>query len=592
MKGKITIITLQFFKSINKKDRNSYTLFIPQTLILSLLLFVLNLFNTPICAQEKVPSKKEIAQLVKEANEYMKAGSFDKSLMKSRLALQYAIAIKDDNLTATSYNTIAANFDELAIHDKAFFYYKKGLWHAEKTNNDILKNWINNNLGNIYCFDKQQYEKGIVHYKKSLEYSDKLHDIKQTVFTKLNITWAYFDIGRFNDGLPYLKYVNKYHEKYGDESTIVVLNMLNGMYSAYKNDTKKANSFFQNAIKSGIEGEEKSDLSYSYQEYSKFLSKTGDYKKAYENLVLYNQITAELNNEEKLKKANVAGINLEIDEYKREIDKIENQYKTKQNILLENQYKNKRFTIIIISLFIIIVILFYFFFQNTRLKQKNKLKDIKNKMQQNMINASIDGQEIERKKIAAFLHDNISGLLTSAGLHLSAFSSQNQLPTEEITKTKAILEEAHDKVRDLSHELLPALLSKFGLFYALQDLCEKNTTTIILFEYSSTIATRTRYNEKFEMKIYNIISELFNNIIKHSQASKAKLTLQEDNNLLMIQVSDNGKGFDTEKFEIGENFGLNQIQARIDKMNGTFSIYSRIGSGTSVTIKVPYLDRK
>jgi len=259
---------------------------------------------------------------------------------------------------------------------------------------------------------------------------------------------------------------------------------------------------------------------------------------------------------------------------------------------LEKQFKNKRFTFILILLLATTIILFYFLFQNARLKQKSKLKDIENKMQQNIINASIDGQEIERKKIAAFLHDNISGLLTTAGLHLSAFSSQNQLPTEEITKTKAILEEAHDKVRDLSHELLPALLSKFGLFYALQDLCEKNTTNIIHFEYSSPIPTRIRYNEEFEMKIYNIISELFSNVIKHSQANQAKLALEEKDNLLLIQVYDNGKGFDTEKFEIGKSFGLNQIQARIDNMAGTFSIFSTLGSGTSISIKLPFLDRK
>ena len=112
-----------------------------------------------------------------------------------------------------------------------------------------------------------------------------------------------------------------------------------------------------------------------------------NYKKAYENLALYNAITAELNNEEKLKKFNVAGINLEIDEYKREIDKIETKYKTKQSLLLEKQSKNKKISIIIISLLLLVIILFYFLFQNTKLKQKNKLKDIQSKIQQNIINA-------------------------------------------------------------------------------------------------------------------------------------------------------------------------------------------------------------
>ncbi|MBP6180368.1 ATP-binding protein [Flavobacterium sp.] len=554
-------------------------------------LLLLTLFSAPSFAQKKTLSKKEITLLSKEANKYMKEGNFEKSLVKARIALHYAIAIKDDNLIASTYNTIAANFDELAEFDKAFFYYNKGLLYANKTTNNQLKNWIYNNLGNIYCFDKKQYQKGIICYKNSLKYSKKTNDFSQIVFTKLNITWAYFDIGHFDEGYPYLEYINKHHIKYGDESTIVALNMLNGMYYSHKNDIKKANFFFQNAIKFGNEGDEKSDLSFSHQEYSKFLLKNGEFKKAYENLALYNTITAELNTEEKVKKINVAGINLEIDRYKREIDYIETKYKTKQNLLIEKQTKNKKISIIVISSLLLIIILFYILFQNTKLKQNNKLKDLQSKIQENIINASINGQELERKKIASFLHDNISALLSSAGLHLNVFTSQNQSPPQEILKTKAILVEAHDKVRDLSHELMPTLLARFGLFYALEDLCEKNSNSVIEFEYSSLIPTKTRYNEEFEMKIYFIISELLNNIIKHSKARNAKISVQENNKSLQIHVYDNGKGFNTAHFHSLEGFGLNQIQARINNLKGSISIDSKQNHGTSIYIIVPVVEK-
>ncbi|WP_269685179.1 tetratricopeptide repeat-containing sensor histidine kinase [Flavobacterium lacustre] len=561
----------------------------PKSLFFSFLLPLLYICSPSAFAQEKTPSFALITQEVKEAKILMKAGSFEKSLVQSRLALRHAIAIKDDNLIASSYHTIAANFDELSEYEKAFYYYNKGLIYANKTNNDVLKNWIYNNLGNIYCFDKKQYEKGIFYYKKSLAYSKKINDPSQVVFTKLNIAWAYFDIGQFGKGYPYLKHINLHHKKYGDSSTIVALNMLNGMYYSYKNDTKKAHSFFQNAIKLGNEGTEKSDLSYSHQEYSKFLLKNGDYKKAYENLDIYNALTSALNDEEKLKKVNVAGINLEIDEYKREIEKIESEYKSKQRILLREQALNKRIVIVVISLFIVSIILFYFLFQNTNLKQKNRLNSIKSKIQQNVINASITGQEMERKKIATFLHDNISALLSSAGLHLNVFATNTKNGCQEISKTIALLEEAHDKVRDLSHELLPVLLARFGLLYALQDLCEKNSNSNILFEYESDIAITKRYSEEFEMKIYFITTELLNNIIKHSEATLAKVIIKEQNSLLHIQVYDNGNGFDTNLNHI-EGFGITQIRARVDTMKGLFFINSKVGTGTTITIDVPIFE--
>jgi tetratricopeptide (TPR) repeat protein len=131
----------------------------PKRLFFSFLLLLLYFCSPSAFAQEKTPSFALITQEVKEAKILMKAGSFEKSLVKSRLALRHAIAIKDDNLIASSYHTIAANFDELSEYEKAFYYYNKGLIYANKTNNDVLKNWIYNNLGNIYCFDKKQYER-------------------------------------------------------------------------------------------------------------------------------------------------------------------------------------------------------------------------------------------------------------------------------------------------------------------------------------------------------------------------------------------------------------------------------------------------
>jgi two-component system NarL family sensor kinase len=563
--------------------RNKYLFF---------LFFLPTFFGNLLFSQNRIPSKKEMTELATEATNLMKAGKFEKSLIKSRIALKIAIILKDDEGIATCYNTIAASFDELTEPDKAFFYYQKGLVYANRTNNNQLKNWLNNNLGNIYCFNRKDYVKGISYYKKSLEYSIKSSDSAKIVFTKLNITWAYFDIGKFNEGLPYLKFINKYHIKFGDNSLTGVLNMLNGMYASYNKEPLKANSYFQKAIQIGIEQDIKSDLALAYLEYSQFLLKTGDHEKAYQNLALYNTTKAEAADEDKHKKANVAGINLELDEYKREIDNIETEYKTKQQILVEHQSKNKQISIIIISLLILIIIMFYFLFQNLRLKEINKIKDIQSKIQEKVITASVNGQEMERKKIANFLHDNISALLSTAGLHLSVFSAKNHLESEEIRKTKAILKEAHDKIRDLSHNLLPSLLTRFGLFYAVNDLCEKNSNSSISFEYSSNMETAIRYNEDFEMKIYFITMELLNNIIKHSKATIAFISIEEKDKSLFIHVRDNGKGFELDKFNTVEGFGLNQIRARINNIGGETTIISKIKSGTSIHIKVPISYKK
>lgn len=278
-------------------------------------------------------------------------------------------------------------------------------------------------------------------------------------------------------------------------------------------------------------------------------------------------------------------------QYKETLKEIQTPENSKKNPVLAlnkfEQLRNKKVVSLFIVLIIILFFLFYFFYKNNRLKQKIKRKDIKQKILLNVINAGIDSQEIERKKIAAFLHDNVNSLLSSAGLHLNVFTTQNNINSEEIQKTKAILVEAHDLLRDMSHDLVPALLVRFGLIYALEDLCERNSNSNIVFEFSSTIPTERRYIEKFEMKIYFIVSELFNNIIKHSEAKKTTISLVEKNNQLVIRIHDNGKGFIIKKTKETEGFGLNRIRARIKKFKGSFTLNSKPNEGTTIKIKIP-----
>jgi tetratricopeptide (TPR) repeat protein len=330
------------------------------------LLFVLNCFSDNSIAQTRTYSKQEITNLTDEDSRYLKESNFEKSLDISKLALRSSINANDLYSTAISYITIAANYAEMAEFDKAIFFYNKSLSYADKTSNDTLRKRINNNLGNIYCFEKKQYEKGINFYENSLKYSQKLADTNQVFMTKLNIAWAYFDIGLFEKGFPSLEFINKYNKKYGDETNAVAVNMLNGMYYGYKGIHNKATSSFINAIKYGNEGNEKSDLSFSYLEYSKYLLKKGDYKNAYENLARYNIITDELYNEEKIKKANLAGINLELDEYKREIDKIE----TEKVAQLQSLRKSKIIVLLFAVVFCFLLLLLYTLFKNNNFKKK------------------------------------------------------------------------------------------------------------------------------------------------------------------------------------------------------------------------------
>lgn len=228
-------------------------------------------------------------------------------------------------------------------------------------------------------------------------------------------------------------------------------------------------------------------------------------------------------------------------------------------------------------------------YSQNELQQQKKLEQLKSQSQVKIINATIDGKETERKQIAEILHDNVSALLSSANMHLEASCKQfdGSIPLE-LQKTQQIIAEASEKIRDLSHNLMSSVLLKFGLEYAIKDVAKKFSNSDI--KINTAIHNVYRYSQEFEIKTFNIIQELVNNILKHSNAKNAYIMMEEEYNNLAIIVKDDGEGFDN-KTEEDKGIGLNQIEARIHMMNGTFLIESVKGEGTKASIRMPVVRR-
>lgn len=227
----------------------------------------------------------------------------------------------------------------------------------------------------------------------------------------------------------------------------------------------------------------------------------------------------------------------------------------------------------------------------TKLLQNQQIDKLRSETQVRILNATIDGKESERKQIAETLHDSVSALLSSANLHLQATRKQfNGSTPLEIDKTQEIIAEASHKIRDLSHTLVSSVLLKFGLNFAIKEIATKYSNSELIIE--TEIEKVARYHQNFEIKVYNIINELINNILKHSMAKKALITLKEEEGKLYITIKDNGVGFDKTKINENHGLGINQIDARIQMMKGYFNIDSSKKKGTKITIELPIVERE
>ncbi len=317
-------------------------------------------------SQPSVYNKKETIRLSDKASKYLTELKFKESLFFSREALKQAIYLKDDYLIANAYNTIAGNYDELSENDKAILNYEKALFYADRTKNDSVKGWLNNNLGNIYFFEKKQYKKGISYYNTAIAYAEKTSDTSRLVFTHLNLAWGYFDIDDHKNGYKHLSYCNKYFDKFGDLSSDVTLRMLNGVYQGHLGNHAEAESYFSQAIALGKKSGDTYNLSYTYHEYSKFLLSLGNYQNAYKYLSLYNDLKEDIYGNDKLKSADVEGVNFEMDEYKRAIEKIETEKKMQE---LRLQKSRTTVTLFIVGI-VVLLILLYTLYKSYRFRIK------------------------------------------------------------------------------------------------------------------------------------------------------------------------------------------------------------------------------
>lgn len=227
-------------------------------------------------------------------------------------------------------------------------------------------------------------------------------------------------------------------------------------------------------------------------------------------------------------------------------------------------------------------------------KLKLQLKEIgKYKDKLKKLNAQIiDSEERERKRIASYLHDGIGQLLAIANMELSCLfdeklSPENKSSLEESAK---LMKEAITQTRFLTYELEPPMLYESGLIATLKWRAKQIADmTGMAVKVDATIK-HFAINENTRIVLYRSINELLNNAIKHSNAKKLDIKIEQTDNRYLIAVKDDGVGFSYPSLKkeniINGKFGLFSLNERLESINGRLVIQSKPGKGTKATIKI------
>lgn len=232
-------------------------------------------------------------------------------------------------------------------------------------------------------------------------------------------------------------------------------------------------------------------------------------------------------------------------------------------------------------------ILAFFLFKNVRNKQKAKLEITQKEGQIAQKQKLIQGQLIERKRLAEELHDGLGGTLGGIKMRLSHF--EPHIGSEQFGNLLKDLGLACEEVRSISHNLMPSILLDTSLDQVISNyvgkLIDPNTTKVNLDFYPIKELEGLEIEVKSEL--YRIIQEVLQNVSKYAEATNVNLSLMKAENELQLLVEDNGVGFDLDDAKTG--IGIKNIKSRVESLKGVFSIDSYKGRGTTVSIVVPII---
>ncbi|HEY4323177.1 MAG TPA: sensor histidine kinase [Mucilaginibacter sp.] len=241
---------------------------------------------------------------------------------------------------------------------------------------------------------------------------------------------------------------------------------------------------------------------------------------------------------------------------------------------------------LVIVILIVFLFLFVIIYQRKMIKNQVELRKLHDEKQTDLLNAVFETQESERKRLAEDLHDSVGQVLSAIKLNLHRLDKNCVSETSQplLADTRNLTDECLVEIRNIIQNVLPPVLTDYGLMEALEGLCVKIEQTTGVKVILKKNLKEIRFQPEIELAFYRIAQELFSNAIKHSEATLLNLTLTEDKGWLLMEFKDNGKGFDKEKIKHG--YGLKNLESRVQLINGEIKIHTKPQNGTITIIKV------
>ncbi len=552
----------------------------------------------------------------------------DSSIYYAKKTLKYKV-FSTDSIKRKRYlmgtMNLASGYFLKGLNDKAKKIYLEGIQKAELWNDRKNYYGFMVNLGNLY-FTEEEYNKALELFNKSL----KSENSRVKVISYGSIGNIYAERKKFEISNEYYYKMltlvkNDFYNKIGVLNNIAdnlvkmgkekegILqfkkNIKESIKRGYNFHVKEAKQFLveiyidqkkygeaEKLLKPILEEDKKTGnlkgVLNSYEFLKEVTKGKGDLKKALKYSEYYIKMKDSISLLQKTEEINALEVKFETLQKEKEIIVLKKDQEIKSNEI-EKQTSIRNVILIASGLIIVsILLLLLFYFQklktqkllNKTEKEINyqKIKALMKEQELELIKASIEGQDNERKRLAKGLHDSIGSSMAAIKMQLERVPSSSK----KLEKIKDNLNDTYEQVRELSHNLLPKKIRQNDYAELLNEYL-KNINEITDVKISFNISQEEIINkiDKFlQNEIFAVLQELITNTIKHAEAKKIDINLEVIKDTIHLSFEDNGKGFDTKIMSKG--IGLKNIKNRIVQLSGSYIIDSHSKRGTLFKMEV------
>ena len=528
---------------------------------------------------ESMGDEKEILEiLITKGALYSNRGLYEDAIPPSLMALDLAVTMKDTlqqgkiayNLGVVYYNT--SMFEEAA---KKFKEAQKSFLRIQ---NESMAGIALSGVVNVYL-NTDRNDTALLYAQELLRQGDELQYSRLQLNARSNLGAIYNNLGNHELAVKYYRESEPFARRFGSKLSLINCWCALGKSLAFLNQLDSADFFFAKAYE--LNAGENMPIMHQFcsKEYANVLQRRGQHSKSsalFSEYVKYQDSILIKENKEV-----IAGLEAKYQTTKKDVEIAQQKFTIEQRTSERNLYLFALLFSVGLAGFAI-----YRFRQNKKL-QTEKIANLEKYQKILVMDSMLQGQEEERKRIAQDLHDGLGTLLVSARLQMQ--HAQNQLDTimqlPILENTENIINNACKEVRRIAHDMMPSALIDLGFIEAVEDLTADLSSQGQLQVDLKVADHFPQLNDAAALNLYRIIQEILQNIVKHAYASTVGISLISEPNQLVVEVSDDGVGFDTESVTGG--IGLRNIRSRVDYLNGAIQIESKPNQGCTYSLSVP-----